>query len=113
MFNKDKDKDGNVSDAVFVTPGLTSSSTGETYVILLFSERPITGNLITMLRVKRSIFLQSHFKFFCLTSCFPSVFTSPSVSNSWVSNASKVVPTFFMMSGARWTADENTVFLRL
>ena len=29
------------SSGVFATPGLTSSSNGEDYVILLFSERPI------------------------------------------------------------------------
>ena len=42
---------------------------------------------------------------------FPSVFTSHIASNSRVSEMSKVVVTFFLMSETRWTADDNVVFL--
>ena len=41
---------------------------------------------------------------------FPSVFASHNASNSRVSEVSKVVLTFFMMSEARWTAVQNVVF---
>ena len=58
------------------------------------------------------VFLHSHFEYFCLclTSCFPSVFTSHSTSNSRMSKVSETVLTFFMRSEARWTADENIIF---
>ena len=52
-------------------------------------------------------FLHIHFEYFCLTSFFPSVFTSHSASNSQVSEVSKILFTFFMMSEVRWTAVEN------
>ena len=70
----------------------------------------LTG-LITMLWVKRDFFPDSHFEYFCPT--FPSVFTSFSASNSRVSEVSKIVITFFMMSEARWREVENVVFFRL
>ena len=43
----------------------------------------------------------------CLTSFFPSVFTSHSASNSRVSEVSKIILTFCMMSETRWMAVEN------
>ena len=39
-----------------------------------------------------------------------SVYITHIASNSLVSKFSKIVLTFFMMSEARWTADENIVF---
>ena len=54
-------------------------------------------------------FLHSHAEYFCLTSCFPSVFTSRSASNSRVSEVSKIVLKFFT-SEARWTANKNIAF---
>ena len=63
-----------------------------------------------MLQVKRHFFLQSNFEYFCLTSFFLLVFTSHSASNSQVSEVSKIVPTFFMMLEARWTAAEIMLY---
>ena len=54
-------------------------------------------------------FLQSHFEYFWLTSCFPSLFSSYSASNSLVSDVSEIVAMFFMMSEEQWTALENVV----
>ena len=47
--------------------------------------------------------LQSHFEYFCLKSVFPQCFTSTShnASISRVSEVSKIVSTFFMMSETR------------
>ena len=64
-----------------------------------------------MLLVKRDFFLQSHFKYFFLTSFLSSVLTSHSSCNNQVSEVSKIVLTLFMMSEARSaTAVENVVF---
>ena len=70
----------------------------------------ITGNLSTMLRVKRNVFLQSHFEYFCLTPFLRPVLTSHSASISRVSEVSNFVLMSFMMSEERWTAVENVVF---
>ena len=60
----------------------------------------VTGNLITMLRVKRDFFLQSHFEYFFLTSFYPSVFTSHSSSNSRVSEVSTLLLRFYDVRSA-------------
>ena len=54
----------------------------------VLSALSLTGNLITMLRVKRDFFLQNHFECFCLTS---SVYIIHIASNSLVSKVSKIV----------------------
>ena len=62
-------------------------------------------------RDQTRFFRRIHFEYFCLTSFFPSVFTSHGASNSQVSEVSKILFMFFMMSEAQWTAVENVVFL--
>ena len=73
--------------------------------------------IITMLRVKRHFFSRAISRTSFLTeevkpqkSLFPSVFTSHSAFNSRVSEVSKIVLTFLMMSEARWMAVEHVVF---
>ena len=39
-----------------------------------------------------------------------SVYITHIASNGLISKVSKIAPTFFMMSEARWMADENVVF---
>ena len=71
--------------------------------------KDFADNLITMLRVKRVFFLQSHFEYFCLISIFPAVFMSQSASSGQVYEVSKIVFTSFMTSEARRMAVENAV----
>ena len=70
------------------------------------TDRSFTGNLITILRVRWDYFSPEPFG----DIIFSSVFTSDNSSNSRVSEVSKIVLTFFMMSEARSSAVENVVF---
>ena len=63
-----------------------------------------------MLRVKRDIFSPERLRVLPTDINLPSVLTSHSASNSRVSEVSKTVLTFFMMSEEQWTTDENIVF---
>ena len=66
----------------------------------------IIGNLITMLRVKRDFFSTAISRILS-DIIFPSVFSSHTASNSRVSEFSKIILRFCMMSEMRWTAVEK------
>ena len=55
-------------------------------------------------------FLQIPFRVLLSDIIFPSVFTSHTASSSQVSEVSKILFTFFMMSEVRWMGVENVVF---
>ena len=70
------------------------------------TDQSFTGNLITMLWVRRDYFPPEPFR----DITFSSVLKSHNASNSQVSEVPKIVLRFFMMSEERSTAVENVVF---
>ena len=70
------------------------------------TDQSFTGNLIMMLHVRQDYFSPEPFR----DIIFSSVFMSHDASNSQVSEVSKIVLTFFMMSEAQSAAVENVLF---
>ena len=87
---------------------MTSECTGQ--LVLIWGD--LIGNLIAMLLVKRGIaFSRATSSTLVPDMFFPQFFCHTVQSNSRVSQISKLVLTFLVMSEMQWKAVENVIFL--